>query len=140
MPATITLPRGYGQPKFAISQRTKQGIIVGIDVWTLDKFLARDGDNTKPWTYLVQSGKQVTQLSQLEEHQIQELSAAEVEAEILAEVDLCLMKLVMLQQELGADLKINTPFGKVNPPISITKRTSGSASRISEPIREKISA
>jgi hypothetical protein len=63
-----------------------------------------------------------------------------LEAEILQEVDWYLLQLVLLQQELGADLKINTPFGKVNPPIATTKRTSGSASRLSEPAKEKVAA
>jgi hypothetical protein len=139
MQATITLPRGYGHPTFTIGQRTKQGIITGIDLWALDKFLTCEEKNLKPWTYLVQA-RVSAEITYLEEHQIEALLPSEIEAEILAEVDLHLMKLVLLQQELKADLKINTPFGKVNPPISIGKCTSESASRRSEPIREKIPA
>ncbi len=139
MQGIITLPRGYGHPSFVIGQRTKQGIITGIELWTLDKFLACEEKNILPWTYVVQA-RVSAEITYLEEHQIEALSPSEVEAEILAEVDLYLMKLVFLQQELKADLKINTPFGKVNPPISIKKRTSESASRRSEPIRERISA
>jgi hypothetical protein len=32
MQPTITLPRGYGIPKFYVGQRTKQGKIIGIEV------------------------------------------------------------------------------------------------------------
>ncbi len=76
----------------------------------------------------------------LESDQITPLLPSEVEAEIIEEVDYYLTQLLLLQLELKADLKIQTPFGQVNPPISTTKRTSGSGSRLSKPNKEKIAA
>ncbi|MCC5633050.1 hypothetical protein LC613_36620 [Nostoc sphaeroides CHAB 2801] len=42
MQPTITLPRGYGIPKFYVGQRTQQGKIIGIEVLPHDSVLAEN--------------------------------------------------------------------------------------------------
>ncbi|WGV29145.1 hypothetical protein [Halotia branconii] len=138
MQPTITFPHGYGRTKYNIGQRTKQGKIIGIEYYPLESLLA--GSCSYGYRYKVMTSDTNNEVKMLEENQIVPLSPQELEAEILSEVDWYLLQLVLLQQELGADLKINTPFGKVHPPISTTKRTSDSASRLSEPIKEKVAA
>jgi hypothetical protein len=138
MQPTITLPDGYGRPQFNVGQRTQQGRIIGFEVLPRDSVLALNCGST--YRYIVMVSRNTEDVKYLEEKDVVLLSASEVEAQILSEVDWYLTQLVLLQSELKADLKIQTPFGKINPPISIGKRTSESASRRSEPVREKISA
>ncbi|AUB44552.1 hypothetical protein COO91_10788 (plasmid) [Nostoc flagelliforme CCNUN1] len=138
MQPTITLPRGYGIPKFYVGQRTQQGKIIGIEVLPHDSFLTENCGSG--YRYLVMVSRYTKEVKYLESDQITQLSPSEVEAEILEEVDWHLTQLVLLQSELKADLKIQTPFGQVNPPISTTKRTNGSGSRLSKPKKEKVAA
>ncbi|QLE53225.1 hypothetical protein FD724_35440 (plasmid) [Nostoc sp. C057] len=138
MQPTITLPRGYGIPKFNVGQRTQQGKIIGIEVLPHDSLLAENCGHG--YRYLVMVSRMREEIKYLESDQITPLSPAEVEAEILEEVDYYLTQLVLLQSELKADLNIQTPFGQVNPPISTTKRTSGSGSRLSKPNKQKVAA
>nr|ADO19119.1 hypothetical protein Nfla_4903 [Nostoc flagelliforme str. Sunitezuoqi] len=138
MQPTITLPRGYGIPKFHVDQRTKQGKIIGIQVLPHDSLLAENCGSG--YRYLVMVSRYTKEVKYLESDQITPLSPSEVEAEILEEVDWHLTQLVLLQLELKADLKIQTPFGQVNPPISTTKRTSGSGSRLSKPNQQEVAA
>ncbi|QKQ75155.1 hypothetical protein [Nostoc sp. TCL240-02] len=138
MQPTITLPRGYGIPKFNVGQRTQQGKIIGIEVLPHDSVLAENCGHG--YRYIVMTSRYTEEVKYLESDQITPLSPAEVEAEILEEVDYYLTQLVLLQSELKADLKIQTPFSQVNPPVSTTKRTSGSASRLSKPKQEKVAA
>ncbi|WP_392529943.1 hypothetical protein [Nostoc sp. C117] len=138
MQPTITLPRGYGIPKFNVGQRTQQGKVIGIEVLPHDSVLAENCGHG--YRYIVMTSRHTEEVKYLESDQITPLSPSEVEAEILEEVDYYLTQLVLLQSELKADLKIQTPFGQINPPISTTKRTSGSGSRLSKPKKEKVAA
>ena len=138
MQPTITLPRGYGIPKFNVGQRTQQGKIIGIEVLPHDSLLAENCGHGYP--YLVMVSRMREEIKYLESDQITPLSPSEVEAEILKEVDYYLTQLVLLQSELKADLNIQTPFGQINQAISKTKPTSGSGSRLSKPKKEKVAA
>ena len=138
MQPTITLPIGYGLPKFHVGQRTKQGKIIGIEVLPHDSLLAESCSHG--YRYLVMVSRYTKEVKYLESDQITLLSPLEVEAEILEEVDYYLTQLVLLQSELKADLKIQTPFGQVNPPISTTKRTNGSGSRLSKAKKQEVAA
>ncbi|MEH1781207.1 MAG: hypothetical protein V7L26_19255 [Nostoc sp.] len=138
MQPTITLPRGYGIPKFNVGQRTQEGKIIGIEVLPHDSLLAENCGHG--YRYLVMVSRMREEIKYLESDQITPLSPAEVEAEILEEVDYYLTQLILLQSELKADFNIQTPFGQVNPPISTTKRTSGSGSRLSKPNKQKVAA
>lgn len=138
MQPTITLPLGYGIPKFNVGQRTQQGKIIGIEVLPHDSLLAENCGHG--YRYLVMVSRMREEIKYLESDQITPLSPSEAEAEILEEVDYYLTQLVLLQSELKADLNIQTPFGQVNPPISTTKRTSGSGSRLSKPNKQKVAA
>lgn len=138
MQPTISLPIGYGKPKFNVGQRTQQGKIIGFEVLPLDSALAESCGSG--YRYLVMNSRFSEDVKYLESHQIVPLSPKEVEAEIMEEVDWYLTQLVLLQEELNADLKIQTPFGKVNPAISKPKRTNSGASRLSKPVKEKVAA
>ncbi|MBD2535632.1 hypothetical protein H6G97_42160 [Nostoc flagelliforme FACHB-838] len=138
MQPTITLPRGYGIPKFYVGQRTQQGKVIGIEVLPHDSVVAENCGSG--YRYLVMVSRHTEEIKYLESDQITPLSPSEVETEILEEVDYYLTQLVLLQSELKADLKIQTPFGQVNPPILTTKCTDGRGSRLSKPSKQKVAA
>ncbi|NDJ26150.1 hypothetical protein GS682_32175 [Nostoc sp. B(2019)] len=138
MQPTITLPRGYGRPQFYVGQRTQQGKIIGIEYYPFDSLLALSCGSG--YRYHVMISRNSESVKYLTEKDIVPLSPSEVEAEIMEEVDWYLMQLVMLQEELKADLKIQTPFGSLNPHISTAKRTNGSASRLSSPVIKRVAA
>ncbi|MBD6620028.1 hypothetical protein FNW02_30590 [Komarekiella sp. 'clone 1'] len=131
MQSTAIMPRTWKQPLFAIGQRTQQGRIIGINYSTQKQ--------SEGWYYSVLVNETSGQVVQLPETQVRLLSKQEIEAKILAEIDLHLARLTILQQELDADLEIRTPFGTVTPPISQTPRSSNGTSRLSEP-KKKVSA
>jgi hypothetical protein len=139
MQSSITFPYNWGQPKFSRGDRTRQGVIKDIQLCSVDRLLTCQCQNIQPWVYWVQVSSDSTDLKYFDEHEIQALSPSEVEAQILAEIDWCLSRLVVLQAELGADLKINTPFGRI-PKLPTVSQYTGSffTSRLSEPKREKV--
>ncbi|MBE9036043.1 hypothetical protein [aff. Roholtiella sp. LEGE 12411] len=124
MQPTITLPRGWGIPRFALGQRTKHGKIIGIECCN------------GSWNYALEINDY--ELEYILENQIQPLSHQELETEILAEIDEHLMQVAILQEELGADLEIRTQFAKVNRRITKTATTNRSTSRLTAVQREKV--
>ncbi|WP_242062999.1 hypothetical protein [Nostoc sp. FACHB-145] len=42
MQATITIPRGWGYPRFTFGQLTKQGIVIGIEFVPSDTLIAKE--------------------------------------------------------------------------------------------------
>ncbi|MBE9039051.1 hypothetical protein [aff. Roholtiella sp. LEGE 12411] len=131
MQSTAIMPRTWKQPLFAIGQRTKQGKIIGINYSTQKQ--------SEGWYYTILINENSGQLVQLAETQVHLLSKQDIEAKILAEIDLHLSRLAVLQKELDAHLEIRTPFGTVPPPLSQTPCLSNGTSRLSEP-KKKVSA
>ncbi|WP_193200218.1 hypothetical protein [Nostoc sp. MG11] len=131
MQSTAIMPRSWKQPLFTIGQRTQQGRIIGINYSTQKQ--------SEGWYYTILIDESSGQVVQLPETQVRLLSKQEIEAKILAEIDLHLARLTILQQELDADLEIRTPFGTVSAPLSQTPRSSNGTSRLSQP-KKKVSA
>ncbi|WP_341532139.1 hypothetical protein WKK05_39940 (plasmid) [Nostoc sp. UHCC 0302] len=132
MQATITLTRSLSQPLFTIGQRTQQGKIIGINYSTQK--------NRQGWYYTVLVNETTGQALNLLETQIHLLAEQEKEAQILAEIDLHLQRLAVLQEELNTDLEIRTPFGTIPAPISLTPRSPNGTSRLSEPRKKRLTA
>lgn len=132
MRPTITLSRGYGQPKFAIGQRTRLGKIIGIQQTISDDILnaCRCGQLLE---YTVLTNNREHSLIKVFESDIQSLTPEEIQAQILAEIDAHMMQLAILQEELGENLDIRTPFGIIPAPSSQTVSSSKGISRLSTP-------
>ncbi|BBD63119.1 hypothetical protein NIES2109_59690 (plasmid) [Nostoc sp. HK-01] len=119
MQVTITIPRGWGYPRFTFGQRTKQGIVVGIEFVPSDSLIAKESGGG--WQYGLLPDKNSKDIVYLPESEIQQLSPQESEEEILAEIDEHLNQLAILQEQLKTPLQINTPFGEVQPKIAVPK-------------------
>src|SRR5690349_19293160 len=107
MQPTITLPRGYGRPKFAIGQRTTLGKIIGIQQTISDDILnaCRCGQLLE---YTVLTNNREHPLIKVYESDMQPLTPEEIQAQILAEIDAHMMQLAILQEELNENLDIRT--------------------------------
>lgn len=116
MQVTITIPRGWGYPKYTFGQRTKQGIVVGIEFIPADSAIAHEGG--AGWQYGLLRDKKSKDIEYLAENEIEPLSAKESEQEILNEIDAHLNEVAILQAQLGVDLDVRTPFGDVKPTTS----------------------
>ena len=92
------------------------------------------------WYYTVLANETSGQALSIPEMQIHLLEEQEKEAQILAEIDLHLQRLAVLQEELNTDLEIRTPFGTIPAPISLTPRSPNGTSRLSEPRKKKLTA
>ncbi|MBD6620774.1 hypothetical protein FNW02_34705 [Komarekiella sp. 'clone 1'] len=85
MQPTITIPKDWDYPRYTFGQRTQQGIIVSLEYYTKDSFLAeRYGSG---WRYSVTPHKNSEELLHYHQEQIQPLSQAELSAQIITEID-----------------------------------------------------
>ncbi|MBW4557113.1 MAG: hypothetical protein KME59_14425 [Trichormus sp. ATA11-4-KO1] len=116
MQVTITIPRGWGYPRFTFGQRTKQGIVVGVEYIPSDSLIGKEGGSG--WQYGLLPDKNSKDIIYLTENQIQQLSPKESEEEILDEIDAYLNEVAILQAQLGEKLDIRTPFGDVQQTTS----------------------
>lgn len=116
MQVTITIPRGWGYPKFTFGQRTKQGMVVGIEFIPSDSLIGKEG--VAGWQYGLLPDKNTKDIVYLREDEIQPLSAKESEQEILNEIDAHLNEVAILQAQLGVNIDVRTPFGDVKPTTS----------------------
>ncbi|RCJ32453.1 hypothetical protein A6770_18740 [Nostoc minutum NIES-26] len=65
MQVTITIPRGWGYPRFTFGQRTKQGVVVGIEFIPSNSLIAKE--NAAGWYYgllLDKNSKDIIYLSE----------------------------------------------------------------------------
>lgn len=113
MQVTITIPRGWGYPKFTFGQRTKQGIVVGIEFIPSNTAIAKE--NEAGWKYGLLPDKNSKDIVYLPESEIQQLSASESEEQILTEIDEHLNQLTILQEQL------RTPFADIKPKVAVSK-------------------
>jgi hypothetical protein len=116
MQVTITIPKGWGYPRFTFGQRTKQGIVAGIEYIPSDSLIAKEG--ASGWQYGLLPDKSSKDIIYLTEDKIQQLSPKESEEEILNEIDAHLNEVAILQAQLGESLDIKTPFGEIKPKVS----------------------
>ncbi|MBD2452409.1 hypothetical protein H6G76_36005 [Nostoc sp. FACHB-152] len=119
MQVTITIPRGWGYPRFTFGQRTKQGIVVGIELIPTDSLIGKEGN--AGWQYGLLPHKNSKDIVYLPESDIQQLSAQQAQEEILTEIDAHLNQVAILQAQLETPLDIKTPFGNVQPKITVSK-------------------
>jgi hypothetical protein len=133
-----TVSPSLEQPKFVIGQRIQEGTIISIERYPFNRKLVEQYNQS--WRYGVLTSQTSDSASYFLEHQIHPISEQEAETKIIAEIDWCLKRLVTLQQELGADLRIRTPWGNIPQLPTVVHNADYSTSRLSEPIREKVSA
>jgi hypothetical protein len=127
MQVTITIPRGWGYPRFTFGQRTKQGIVVGVEYIPSDSLMAKEGSGG--WQYGLLPEKNSKDIIYLPEEKIQQLSLKESEEEILSEIDAHLNEVAILQAQLGESLDIKTPFGEIKPKVAAPIRSQGISRR-----------
>lgn len=117
MQVTITIPRGWGYPRFTFGERTKQGAVVGIEFIPADSLIGKEDGGG--WYYGLLPDKNSKEIIYLSESEIQQLSPLETEKQILSEIDEHLNQLAILQAQLEGSIDIKTPFGEVKPKITI---------------------
>ncbi|WP_341530149.1 hypothetical protein WKK05_13140 [Nostoc sp. UHCC 0302] len=99
MQPTISIPRHWGYPRFALEQRTEQGTILGLYYYPSGTELAEQfGDG---WRYAMMPNKNPDEISYLQENQIQQLSPQELFIQITAEIDFYHRQISILQQQLS---------------------------------------
>jgi hypothetical protein len=100
MQATISIPRHWGYPRFALEQRTKDGIILGLYCYPNGTELAEQFGGG--WRYALMPDKNSDELFHFQESQIQPLSPQELFSEITAEIEFYQSQIAILQQQLFA--------------------------------------
>ncbi|MCL6749633.1 hypothetical protein KBT16_01020 [Nostoc sp. CCCryo 231-06] len=100
MQPTISIPKHWAYPRFALEQRTNQGIILGLYYYPCGTELAEQfGDG---WRYVLMPNKNSDETPYLQENQIQPLTPEELFSEITAEIEFYQQQIVILQQQLAA--------------------------------------
>lgn len=102
MQPTISIPKNWEYPRFTFSDRIQQGIIVGMEYYVKDSFLADKYDNG--WRYSVTPHKNSDELLHYHEEQIQQLSPEKLQAQTIAEIGEHQQQIDVLMQQL-ADVK-----------------------------------
>ncbi len=106
MQPTISIPRHWGYPRFALEQRTQQGIILGLEYYPNGIELAEQfGDG---WRYALMPHKNSDELFHFQESQIQPLSPQELLSQITAEIDFYQHQINILTQQLTALTGVRT--------------------------------
>ena len=99
MQPTISIPRHWGYPRFALEQRTTQGIILGLYYYPSGTELAEQFDDG--WRYVLMPNKNSDEISYLKEDQIKPLTPEELFSEITAEIKFYQQQISILQQQLA---------------------------------------
>jgi hypothetical protein len=99
MQPTISIPRHWDYPRFALEQRTQQGMILGLYCYPTGTELAEQFGNG--WRYALMRNKNSDEISYLQEDQIQPLSPQELFTQITAEIDFYQRQISILQQQLS---------------------------------------
>jgi hypothetical protein len=100
MQATISIPRHWGYPRFALEQRTNKGIILGLYYYLSGTELAEQFDGG--WGYTLMPNKNSEELFHFQESQIQPLSPQELFSQIRVEIDFYQQQIAIRQQQLLA--------------------------------------
>ncbi|MHC5747378.1 MAG: hypothetical protein ACYTXT_36985 [Nostoc sp.] len=100
MQPTISIPQHWAYPRFALDQRTKQGMILGLYYYPNGTELAEQFD--EGWRYVLMPNKNSDEISYLQEDQIQSLSPQELFTQITAEIKFYQQQIAILQQQLVA--------------------------------------
>jgi hypothetical protein len=100
MQPTISIPQHWGYPRFALEQRTNQGIILGLQYYPSGTQLAEQFN--AGWRYAVMPNRNSDELFHFEENQIKPLSPEELLSQIRAEIEFYQQQIANLQQQLAA--------------------------------------
>ncbi|MCC5669807.1 hypothetical protein LC653_39885 [Nostoc sp. CHAB 5784] len=100
MQPTISIPKHWGYPRFALDQRTQQGIILGLQYYPNGTELAEQFGGG--WCYALMPHKNSDELFHFQESQIQPLSPQELFTQITAEIEFYQRQTSILQQQLAA--------------------------------------
>ncbi|MCC5619417.1 hypothetical protein LC605_31030 [Nostoc sp. CHAB 5836] len=100
MQPTITIPKHWDYPRFALNQRTKQGIILGLHYYPNGTELAEQFG--AGWRYALMLRKNSDELFHFEENQIHPLTPSELVSQITAEIEFYQHQIAILQQQLNA--------------------------------------
>ena len=96
---TISIPQHWGYPRFALEQRTTQGIILGLEYYPSGTELAEQFGSG--WRYALMPKKNSDELFHFQENQIQPLSPEELFQQITAEIDFYQQQINILKQQLA---------------------------------------
>ncbi|MEJ6486261.1 hypothetical protein N0Y54_34225 [Nostoc punctiforme UO1] len=99
MQPTISIPQHWAYPRFALDQRTQDGIILGLYYYPSGTELAEQFDDG--WRYVLMPNKNSDEISYLKEDQIQPLTPQELFTQITAEIELYQHQISILQQQLA---------------------------------------
>ncbi|MBD2364653.1 hypothetical protein H6G36_26350 [Anabaena minutissima FACHB-250] len=102
MQPTISIPKGWEYPRFTLGQRTKQGLIIGIQYYATDTLLAYEYGTG--WRYTVMADKNSEEVRSYFDDQIQTLSVAELQAQLQTEIDHHQQQIKALQEQLAGGL------------------------------------
>ena len=100
MQPTISIAKHWGYPRFALDQRTTEGIILGLYYYPSGTELAEEFGGG--WRYALMPNKNSEELFHFQESQIQPLSPQELFSQIRAEIDFYQQQIAVLQQQLFA--------------------------------------
>ncbi|MHC5747042.1 MAG: hypothetical protein ACYTXT_35205 [Nostoc sp.] len=100
MQPTVSIPQHWGYPRFALEQRTEQGMILGLYYYPSGTELAEQFD--EGWRYVLMPKKNSDEISYLQENQIQPLSPQESFTQITAEIEFYQSQIAILKQQLFA--------------------------------------
>jgi hypothetical protein len=98
MRPTISIPQHWAYPRFALDQRTQDGIILGLYYYPSGTELAEQFDDG--WRYALMPNKNSDEISYLKEDQIKPLTPEELFSEITAEIKFYQQQISILQQQL----------------------------------------
>jgi hypothetical protein len=98
MQPTISIPQHWGYPRFALEQRTNQGIILGLQYYPSGTELAKHFGGG--WRYALMPDKNSDELFHFQESQIQSLSPEELFHQITAEIDFYKQQISILNRQL----------------------------------------
>jgi hypothetical protein len=99
MQPTISIPHGWGYPRFTFGQLTKQGVVIGLVYYQTGTYLAEEfGEG---WYYTVSPNKHSEELHHYLENELSLLSPEESLARIQAEIDCYRQQIKTLTQQLS---------------------------------------
>jgi hypothetical protein len=102
MQPTISIPPNWEYPLFTIGQRTKQGLIIGIQYYPADTLLAFEYG--AGWCYTVLPDKHSEEVRYCLDNELQPLSVAELQAQLQAEIDQHQQEIKILQEQLAGEV------------------------------------
>ncbi|MCC5602254.1 hypothetical protein [Nostoc favosum] len=96
----VTIPNYWTSPKYSFGQRSKQGVIVGIQYYPPNNLLT--GLCNESWRYALLDKNDFSEVSHLEEEKIHLVTPSELCAELQAEIEAYQRKILILKHQLGA--------------------------------------